>query len=340
MRSSNRWWQMRFGRLRRRDFITFLGGAAAWPLAARAQQAGLPMIGFMSSLKSSDQASVMTPFHRGLGDAGFIEGRNLAIEYRWAEGRYEQLPELAVDLTRRQVAVIAAISGTPAALAAKAATTTIPIVFAMASDPVDAGLIVSLNRPGGNITGATFFTALLGAKRVGLLRELVAKATTIALLVNPDNRVGVLDGTSAQAAAHAIGLRTRIFEVRAGREIDAVFATLAHERPDALYVNPDALFFTERNRIVALAARYAVPAIYADRETAEAGGLLSYGASRTEAYRQAGTYVGRILRGEKPGDLPVVLPTKYQLVINLKTAKALGLAISDNLLSIADDVIE
>jgi putative ABC transport system substrate-binding protein len=247
---------------------------------------------------------------------------------------------MAADLTRRQVAVVAAISGTPAALAAKAATTTIPIVFAMASDPVDAGLVGSLNRPGGNITGATFFTGLLGEKRVGLLRELLPKAATIALLVNPDNRSGVVDGINAQAAVRAIGLRERMFDARDGREIDAVFATLARERPDALYVNPDALFFNERARIVALAARHAMPAIYADRESAEAGGLLSYGASRTEAYRQAGSYVGRILKGEKPGDLPIVLPTKYPLVINLKTAKTLGLEVPDRLLVAADEVIE
>jgi putative ABC transport system substrate-binding protein len=326
--------------MRRRKFIALLGSAAvAWPLAARAQQA-MPVIGFMSSLSSRDQASIMTAFRNGLGDAGFTEARNLAIEYRWADSRYERLPEFAADLTRRRVKVIAAISGTPAALAAKAATTTIPIVFAMASDPIDAGLIGSLNRPGGNITGATFFTGLLGEKRVGLLRELVPKATDIALLVNPDNRTGVVDGRNAEAAAHAIGLRATIFNVRAGREIDDLFATLAGNRPDALYVNPDALFFNERNRIVALAARHAIPAIYADRESIEAGGLLSYGASRSEAYRQAGSYVGRILKGEKPGDLPVVLPTRYQLVINLNTAKALGLTIPDKLMALADEVIE
>jgi putative tryptophan/tyrosine transport system substrate-binding protein len=325
----------------RRELIAALSGAAAaWPRAARAQRSAMPVIGFMSSLSSSDQALIMTAFRRGLGDAGFTEGGNVTIEYRWAEGRYERLPELADDLTRRQVAVIAAISGTPVALAAKAATTTIPIVFAMASDPVDAGLVGSINRPGSNITGATFFTALLAEKRVGLLRELLPKATTIALLVNPDNRAGVLDGTNARTAAHAIGLRTRIFGVRAGPEIDAVFATLAHEPPDALYVNPDALFFNERNRIVALAARHAIPVIYADRESAEAGGLLSYGTSRTEAYRQAGTYVGRILKGEKPADLPVVLPTRFELIVNLKAAKALGLTIPLTLQASADEVIE
>jgi putative ABC transport system substrate-binding protein len=325
--------------IRRRELISLIGGAA-WPLAARAQQPAPPLIGFLTSLASSDLNLVVPAFREGLNGTGFVEGRNIAIEYRWAEGDYQRLPTLSADLVRRKVAVIAAISGTPAALAAKAATTTIPIVFAMASDPVDAGLVGSLNRPGDNITGATFFTALLGQKRMELLREFVPKATTIALLVNPDNRAGVVDGTNAQAAAHAMGLRAMIFDARASREIDVAFATLAHEQPDALYVNPDALFFNERNRIVALAARNAIPAIYSDRETAEAGGLLSYGASRTEAYRQAGSYVGRILKGEKPGDLPVVLPTKYQLVINRKTANALGLTIPDKLLAIADEVIE
>jgi putative ABC transport system substrate-binding protein len=326
--------------VKRREFVMLLGGSVVWPLGARAQQPAVPVIGLISSLTSNDATSIIMAFRRGLADTGFTEGHDVAIEYRWAEGRYERLPGLAADLTRRQVAVIAAISGTPAALAAKAATVTIPIVFAMASDPVEAGLVGNLNRPGGNITGATFFTALLGEKRVGWLHELVPAATTIALFVNPNNRVGFLDGMNAQAMAHAIGLRTKVFEVRDGREIDAVFAELVQERPDALYVNPDALFFTERNRIVALAARYAVPAIYPDRETAEAGGLLSYGASRAEAYRQAGSYVGRILKGEKPGDLPVVLPVKYQLVINLRTAKALRLNIPDKLLALADEVIE
>jgi len=300
----------------------------------------MPVVGFISSLASRDQPFILTAFRGGLGDTGFTEGRNVAIEYRWAEGRYERLPEFAADLTRRHVTVIAAISGTPSALAAKAATTTIPIVFAMASDPVAAGLIGSLNRPGGNITGASFFTGLLGEKRVGLLRELVPKATTIAVLVDPDNRTGVIDGMNAQEAAHAIGLGATIFNVRAGGDIDDLSATLATERPDVLYVSPDAVFFNERDRIVALAARLSIPAVYADRESVEAGGLLSYGASRTEAYHQAGSYVGRILKGEKPGDLPVVLPTKYSLVINLNTAKALGLTIPDRLLALADEVIQ
>jgi len=327
--------------VRRREFIAgFAGSAATWPLVVRAQQPPMPVIGFISSLAPSDQGLILPALRRGLGEAGFIEGRNVSIAYRWAEGRYNQLPELAADLTHLQVAVIAAISGTPSALAAKAATTTIPIVFAMASDPVDAGLVGSLNRPGGNITGTTFFTGLLGEKRVGLLRELVPRASTIALMVDPDNRTGMVDATNAQIAAYALGLRTRMFEVRAGRDIDGVFAILANEPVDALYINPDALFFIERNRLVALAARHAIPAIYADREAAEAGGLLSYGASRTDAYAQAGSYVGRILKGERPGELPIVLPTKYQLVINLVTASVLGLDIPPTLLARADEVIE
>ena len=311
-------------------------------MAARCARtaAALPLIGFLSSLSSNDLNLVLPAFREGLNEMGFVKGRNVTIEYRWAEGDYQRLPTLSEGLVRRNVAVIAAIGGTPAALAAKAATATIPIVFAMASDPIDAGLVGSLNRPSHNITGATNFTAVLGEKRVELLREFVPSTKTIALLVNPDNRAGVIDGMNAQVAAHAIGLRAITIHARASREIDAAFATLAREQPDALYINPDALFFNERNRIVTLAARHAIPAIYAYRESTEAGGLFSYGASRTEACRQAGNYVGRILKGEKPGDLPVLLPTKYQLVINRKTAKALGLTIPDKLLAIADEVIE
>jgi putative ABC transport system substrate-binding protein len=325
--------------IRRREFVFLIGGAA-WPLAADAQQPPLPLIGFLSSLSSNDLNLVLPAFREGLNEMGFVEGRNVTIEYRWAEGDYQRLPTLSEGLVRRNVAVIAAIGGTPAALAAKAATATIPIVFAMASDPIDAGLVGSLNRPSHNITGATNFTAELGEKRVELLREFVPSTKTIALLVNPDNRAGVIDGMNAQEAAHAIGLRAINIHARASREIDAAFATLAREQPDAIYINPDALFFNERNRIVALAARHAIPAIYAYRESTEAGGLFSYGASRTEVSRQAGNYVGRILKGEKPGDLSVLLPTKYQLVINRKTAKALGLTIPDKLLAIADEVIE
>jgi putative tryptophan/tyrosine transport system substrate-binding protein len=331
--------------MRRREFISLLAGAAAssplWPLAARAQQSGpLPVIGFLSSLTSSDQPRIMAPFHQGLDEAGYVEGRNVAIEYRWAAGQYDRLPALAAELVRRQVSVIAAVSGTPSATAAKAATATIPIVFAMASDPVASGLVSSLNRPSGNVTGATFFTAALAGKRLELLRELVPKATTIALLVNPDNPPSAADGSDAQAAAQTIGLQAKVLNVGTRREIEAAFATLARERPDILYVGPDAIFFNERNLVVALAARHAVPAIYADRESAEAGGLMSYGASRSDAYRQAGTYAGRILKGAKPADLPVVLPAKFAMVINAKTAKALGLDVPPMLIARADEVIE
>jgi putative ABC transport system substrate-binding protein len=326
--------------MRRRAVIAGLTGVAVLPLAVRAQQLAMPVIGFLSSLTSVDRPRIMAPFHQGLNDAGYVEGRNVAIEYRWADGQYDRLPALAADLVRRQVTLIAAVSGTPAALAAKGATKTIPIVFAMGSDPVTFDLVNSLNQPGGNVTGATFFSASLGAKRLELLRELVLKATTIALLVNPDNPPSVVDGTEVQTAAHALGQQVKVLHVSTGPEIDMAFATLARERPVALFVGPDPLFFNERIRLVALAVRHAMPAIYADREIVEAGGLLSYGASRSEAYRQAGNYAGRILKGEKPGSLPVVLPTKFELVINLKTAKALGLEVPFFLQQRADEIIE
>jgi len=326
--------------MRRRRFITLLGSAAvAWPLAVRAQQA-MPVIGLLSILTASQRPRVMAAFHQGLNDAGYMEGKNVAIEYRWAEGEYGRLPEMAADLVRRPVNVVAAISGTPTATAAKLATGTIPIVFAMGSDPVSSNLVTSLNRPGGNITGATFFTASLGAKRLGLLRELVPKATTIALLSDPDNPASVSDRSDVGAAARTIGLQARIFDVRNRGEIDSAFATLSGERFDAIYVGPDPVFVNERNQLVALTARHAIPATYADREIVEVGGLVSYGASRSDAYRQAGSYVGRILKGEKAADLPVVLPTKFELVINLSTAKALGLTIPPTLLARADEVIE
>jgi putative ABC transport system substrate-binding protein len=328
--------------VRRREFITLLGGSAvAWPLAARAQQpAKLPTIGLLSSLRSSDQSLIVGAFRRGLEETGYFEGRNVAIEYRWAEAQYDRLPALAADLVGRQVAVIAAISGTPSALTAKAATITIPIVFAIGSDPVEQGLVVSLNRPGGNVTGATFFTAALGPKRLELLRELVTKATTIALIVNPDNPGSTADTANVLAAARAIGQSVKVLDAVTGGDIDACFAAIARERPDALYIGPDPLFFDQRDRLAALAARHTVPAIYGDREIVEAGGLISYGASRSDAYRQAGNYVGRILKSEKPADLPVVLPTEFKLVLNLKAAKALSLTVPDKLLARADEVIE
>jgi putative ABC transport system substrate-binding protein len=332
---------MQFDHLKRRDFITLLGGAAAaWPLPAGAQQPAMPVIGFLSSLTSVDRPRIMAAFLQGLNDAGYVEGRNVAIEFRLAEGQYERLPALAADLVRRQVAVIAAVSGTPAVLAAKAATTTIPIVFANGSDPVTFDVVSSLNRPGGNVTGVSFFAALLGAKRLAQLRELLPNVKTVALLLNPDNPAGAVDRTDVQAAALAIGLQAKVLDVSTGREIDTAFASLARERPDALYVGPDALFLNERNRLVALTARDAIPAIYADREIVEAGGLISYGANRSDAYRLAGIYTGRILKGEKPADLPVMRSTKFEFVLNLKTAKTLGLEIPPSLLALTDEVIE
>jgi ABC-type uncharacterized transport system substrate-binding protein len=326
--------------MRRREFITLVGGAAGWPIVARAQQPAMPVIGFLSSLRATDEPLILTAFRRGLEDEGYFESRNVALEYRWAAGRFEQLPALAADLVKRQVAVIAAISGTPSALAAKAATRAIPIVFAMGSDPIDQGLVVSLNRPGSNITGATFFTAALGPKRLGLLRELVVNAKTFVLLVNPDNPASTLDTANVLAAASALGQTVKVMEAVTGGDIDAAFVVLSRDRPDALYIGPDPLFFNQRDRLAALSARYALPAIYGDREIVHAGGLISYGASRTDAYRQAGVYAGRMLRGERAEELPVVLPTKFELVINLKTARALDLEIPPTLLARADEVIE
>jgi putative tryptophan/tyrosine transport system substrate-binding protein len=326
--------------MRRRDFIALLSGAAAaWPLRALAQQPAMPVIGFLSSLTLSDEAPITAAFRQGLNETGYVEGRNVAIEYRWAEGHYDRLPALAADLVSRQVSVIAAISGTPAVQAAKAATTTIPIVFAIGGDPVGTGLVTRLNRPEGNVTGVNFFT-MLGPKRLGLLRELVPTLKKIALLLDLNNPVTAADGRDTQAAAQAISLEAKVLNATSRGEIDLAFETIARERPDALYVAPDPIFLNERRHIIALAARYAVPAVYADREAAEAGGLMSYGASRTDAYRRAGVYVGRVLKGEKPAELPVTLPTKFELVINLKTAKALGLSVPPTLLARADEVIE
>jgi putative ABC transport system substrate-binding protein len=328
------------GRVNRRDVIALLGAAVAWPPAARAQQPAMPVIGFLSSLSAKDASHVMGAVRRGLSDTGYAEGRNVAIEYRFAEGQYERLPAMAAELVNRKVAVIAAVSGTPAALAAKGATATIPVVFAIGGDPVVAGLVNSLNHPGGNITGATFFTSPLATKRLELVRELAPGVGTIGVLINPKNPPSALEGTVVPAAAKTLGLQTKVLHAGSAEQIDDAFAAVASERIGALYVSADPLFFTHRDRIAALAVGRAVRAIYADREIAEAGGLISYGASRSESYRQAGIYVGRILKGEKPDDLPVVLPTKFDLVINLKTAKALGLDISPRLLALADAVIE
>src|SRR5262249_54673474 len=332
---------MQFDRLRRRDFITLLGSAAtAWPLAARAQQPAMPVIGFLSSLAPSDLGLVVPAFRDGLTGSGFIEGRTIAIEYRWAEGDSQRLPSLSADLVGRKVAVIAAISGTPAALAAKSATTTIPIVFAIGGDPIAPGLVTNLNRPGGNVTGVSFYGTALVTKRLDLARELIAQGSMIAMLVNPDKPPGVSEGTAVQEAAAAVGQPLRILHASTQGHIDDAFATIEQQRIAALIVSPDPFFFTERVKLVVLTARHALPTIFADREQVEAGGLMSYGASRLDAYRQAGNYVGRIVKGEKPAELPVVLPTKFHLVINLKTAKSLRIDIPAVVLARADEVIE
>ena len=327
--------------MRRRDFIAFVGGSVvAWPLGAGAQQTTTPVVGFVSSLSAKDATHIIGAFHLGLKEAGYEEGRNVAIEYRWAEGQYDRLPALATDLVNRPVAVIAAISGTPTALAVKAATTTIPIVFAIGSDPVAQGLVNSLNRPSANVTGATFSTAVLGEKRLELLRELVPGAKTIAVLVNANNPSGTLEIARVKESAHAIAQEISVLNASTRAEIDDAFAAIAKKGIKALFVTADPFFLNQRNALVELSARFAVPAIYAERETAAAGGLVSYGASRTDAYRQAGNYVGRILKGEKPGDLPVQQATKFELAINLSAAKALGLTIPQSILLRADEVIE
>ena len=300
----------------------------------------MPVIGFVSSLSHSDLGLVVPGFHEGLNAAGFIEGRNIAIEYRWAESDYQRLPTLAADLVNRKVMVIAAISGTPAALAAKAATTTIPIVFAIGGDPIAPGLVTSLNRPGGNVTGVSFYNAPLVTKRLDLARELVPTGGLIAALVNPDNPPSVEEGRAAQAAAAATGERLLIVNVKTSTQLDDAFARMKQQQVYAVIVSSDPFFFTERAKLVVLMARDRTPTIFGDREHAEAGGLISYGASRTDAYRQAGNYVGRIVKGEKAAELPVQLPTKFELIANLKTAKAQGFNLPPQLLATADEVIE
>jgi putative ABC transport system substrate-binding protein len=327
--------------MKRRAFIALIGAAAAaWPLAARAQQPGMPVIGFLSSLASSDLNLVVPAFHEGLNGAGLIEGRNIAVEYRWAEGDYQRLPNLAADLVQRKVAVIAAISGTPAALAAKAATTTIPIVFAIGGDPVAPGLVPNLSRPGGNVTGVSFYGTALTTKRLDLARELIGKEHTIGILINPDNPPSVAEGKAVQEAASAVGQPLQVLHASTQRQLDDAFARIEQQRIGALLVSPDPFFLNERIKLVVLTARHALPTIFADREQTEAGGLMSYGASRRSTYRQAGSYAGRIVKGEKPAELPVMLPTKFDLVINLKTAKSLGIDIPATVLARADEVIE
>jgi len=330
--------------LRRRDFITLLGGgaAAAWPMTARAQQPRLPVVGFLAG--GGDLATGVVPgitsIRSAMTEAGYSEGRDYTSELRSARGRFDQLPALAAELARRRVAVIVVSGGLASVRAAKAATTTIPIVFIYGGDPVVDGLVASLNRPGGNLTGVSLLLNPLGAKRLQLLQQLIPSITTVGVLVNPNNARAEVDKKDIVAAARSLGLQIEIVEAGAEADLESAFATLAHLRVGALFVSADTMFASRVDQLVALAARYALPTIYQSSEFAAAGGLMSYGASSSDGRRQAGVYVGRILKGEKPADLPVLQPTKFELVINLKTAKVLGLAVSRDMQLIADEVIE
>jgi putative ABC transport system substrate-binding protein len=325
--------------MRRRQFITLLGGAAAWPVAARAQQSAMPVVGFLNITSAGTNADRLRGFRQGLKETGYVEGENVAIEHRWAENQIDRLPALATDLTRRQVAVIVTLAG--GTFAAKAATTTIPIVFAVAGDPVRLGLVASLARPGGNLTGINFLNTEVTAKRLELLRELVPAATRVAVFVNPtgppDTEATLRD---LESAARVMGLQIQVFNASASREINEAFATFVRERPDALFVAPDPFFLSRRLQLAIQAARHAVPATFASREYAEAGGLMSYGTNFVDTYRQIGVYTGRILKGARPADLPVVQSSKFELVINAETARTLGLTVPPTLLALADEVIE
>jgi putative tryptophan/tyrosine transport system substrate-binding protein len=326
--------------MRRREFISFLGGAAAWPLAARAQQPAIPVIGFLSAASLEAYTDRVRAFRQGLRDAGYVEGDNVAIEYRWAEGQYDRLLALAAELVRRQVAVIVA-APTPSALAAKSATATIPIVFTVGDDPVKLGLVSSLARPGGNLTGVNFFGAEVVSKRLELLRELIPGVRRLAVLVNPSNAmISEAIVRDVEAAARGMGVQVQVFNAGTSREIDAAFANLVRERSDAVFIGGDAFFTSRRVQLATLAARYMIPSSFSQREVTEAGGLMSYAANIRDTFRQAGVYVGRILKGAKPADLPVVQSTKFELVINAQTARILGITVPDKLLVAADEVIE
>ena len=328
--------------MRRREFITLVGGAAvAWPLAARAQRAAMPVIGYLNAASRDGLIMRLRAFQQGLKDAGYADGENVAIEYRWAESKLDRLQELAADLVRRRVTVIVATGGTATAIAAKAATTTIPIVFTIPEDPVRLGLVASLSRPGGNATGINFFSNELVEKRLGVLRELVPNAVRVAVLVNPadaSNTEATVKGV--ETVAHAMALQVQFSRARPSGEIQAAFERLAHERPDALFVGGDPSFLVRRVQLATLAALHRLPASFSNREHVEAGGLMSYGTNINDVFRQAGIYTGRVLKGEKPADLPVMQPTTFELVINLPTVMALGLTVPPMLLARADEVIE
>jgi putative tryptophan/tyrosine transport system substrate-binding protein len=326
----------------RREFITLLGGAAvAWPLAAQAQQPAMPVVGFLDPRSPHTSADQLRAFRQGLKDTGYVEGENVTIEHRWAEGQFDRLPALAAELVRRRVAMIAASGGPAAAFAAKAATTTIPIVFMAGEDPVKLGLVASLARPGGNLTGINLVISELTAKRLGLLRELVPGAARVAVLVNPANTANAeITLRDVEPAARAMGLQIQILKASSSGEIEAAFATFVRERPDALFVGNDAFLTSRRVQLAHLATRHAIPATYTVRDFAEVGGLMSYGVNITDALRQVGVYAGRILKGAKPADLPVVQSSKFELVINAVTARMLGLTVPPSLLSVADEVIE
>jgi len=326
--------------MRRREFIGVLSAAAGWPLAARAQQPAMPVIGYFSGRSPESEVPMLAAFREGLKEAGYIEGKNVATEFRWGLGQYDRFPALAEDLVTRRIAVIVTSGGETSALAAKAATTTIPIVFVSGGDPVQAGLVASLNRPGGNITGVTNLLSALSGKQVGLLQKLVPKASTIGLLMNPNEPTSETQVGDVQVAAREIGAQLIVLRASTERDIDAAFATLVEQRTGALILGTSPLFVTQADKLIALAARHTVPVMYFRREFAAAGGLASYGSGTAETYSQLGVYAGRILKGEKPADLPVVQSTKFELVINLKTAKALGIDVPPTLLARADEVIE
>jgi putative tryptophan/tyrosine transport system substrate-binding protein len=326
--------------LRRRDFINLVGGAAAaWPLAAHAQQAATPVVGYVSGSSAAERAPLLTAFRKGLGEVGYTEGRNVMLEYRFAEGKYDQIPGLVMDLVRRPVAVIFA-GDAPSALASKAATATIPIVFNSGGDVVQIGLVGNLRRPDGNITGVNLIAGPLPAKQFEILHEVAPKAKTIALLINPENANALRDSTTVQEAARSLGVRVVVLRSSTKTSFENIFSSLAQEKAGALLVNADVFFTSERDYLVAMSARHGIPAIYAWREFSAAGGLISYGPSLADGYHQCGLYVGKILNGAKPSELPVIQPIKFELVINLKTAKALGLTVPPTLIARADEVIE